>query len=242
MQMRAGRPPGRSDRADHLSDSDLIADLDADLRQMAVAGRQAVAVVDFDHAAIAASPSRRNHLSVRGRPHRVAYGGAEIETGVHGRAAEERIAADSESAGEFDFADDRLAIRHQRQGAVETLDLGAGSVDSVKLALESGGVGGKFDGDEGAADARAGSRGFQLRHVEAEIAEHAAHPANTRFHALFDRAERRDLTAFDLIERTLQAGQNAIDALDLGELAGSGIDDGRGTRFQPRLTIPRRHE
>src|SRR5229473_1448259 len=209
---------------------------------MAVAGRQAVAMIDFNHAAIAASPSRRDHLSVRGRPHRVAHGGAEIETGVHGRAAEERIAADPESAGEFDFADHRLAIWHQRKGAVETLDLGAGGVDPVKLALKSAGVGGKSDGNEGAADTRAWRRGFQLRHIEAEIGEHAAHPANARFHALFDRAKGRYLTAFDLIERTLQAGQNAIDALDLRELAGSGIDDNRGTRFQPRLTIRRRHE
>ncbi len=103
---------------------------------MAVAGRQAVAVVDFDHAAIAASPSRGHHFAVRGRADGIAHWRAEIETGVHGRAAEEGIGADSETAGEFDFADHRLAIRHQRQRPVQTLDLGAGDVDSVELALE----------------------------------------------------------------------------------------------------------
>jgi len=64
---------------------------------------------------------------------------------VHGGAAEEWIAADSEAGSEFDFAHHRFAIRHQCQGAVETLDLAAGDVDPVKLALESAGVGGKFD-------------------------------------------------------------------------------------------------
>src|SRR4051794_1717596 len=38
MQMRAGGAAGRADRADHLADPDDVADLDVDLRQMAVAG------------------------------------------------------------------------------------------------------------------------------------------------------------------------------------------------------------
>src|SRR4051794_9569104 len=58
VQMRAGRSAGRADRADHLADFDLIADFDADLGQMAMAGRQAFAVVDFHHAAITAGPTR----------------------------------------------------------------------------------------------------------------------------------------------------------------------------------------
>ena len=66
--------------------------------------------------------------------------GAEIEAGMHRRAAEERIAADAEARGEFDLADHRLAIGHQRQRAVQALDLGAGDVDPIELALESAGV------------------------------------------------------------------------------------------------------
>src|SRR6266403_515293 len=58
VQMRTRRSAGRAHGADHLADLDLIADPDADLRQMAVAGRQAVAMVDFHHAAVAAGPSR----------------------------------------------------------------------------------------------------------------------------------------------------------------------------------------
>src|SRR3981189_2913207 len=97
MQMRTGRAAGRADGADHLSDLDWVADPDVDLRQVAIAGRQAVAVVDFDPAAVAAGPSRRHHFSIRGRAHGVARRGAEIETGVHGGAAEEGIAANPET-------------------------------------------------------------------------------------------------------------------------------------------------
>ena len=57
-----------------------------------------------------------------------------------------------------------------------------------------------------------------MRHVESEIGEDAAHPAHPRFHAVFDRVERRHLAALDLVERGLQADQNVVDALDLGEL------------------------
>jgi hypothetical protein len=44
---------------------------------------------------------------------------------VHRRTAEERVAANAEAGGEFHRADHRLAIRHQRQGAIQALDLGA---------------------------------------------------------------------------------------------------------------------
>src|SRR5215831_18000286 len=99
MQMRACRASGRADFADHLSDLDDIADLDADLGQMAVTRRQPVAMVDLDHAAIAAAPARRYHLAVRGRAHGIAHRGAEIEAGMHRGPTEEGIAADAEARG-----------------------------------------------------------------------------------------------------------------------------------------------
>jgi len=95
---------------------------------------------------IAAGPSRRYHFSIRGRAHRVARCCAEIETGVHGRAAKERIAADAEAGSEFDLADHRLAVRHQRKRAVEALYLDPGGIDPVELALESARVGGSLTG------------------------------------------------------------------------------------------------
>src|ERR1700691_6482892 len=105
MQVWTGRPAGRADRPDHLSDLDLVADLDADVGQMAVTGRQAVAMIDFDHAAVAAGPPGRRHFSVRGRAHRVTHRGAEIQTGVHGEATEEQNSADSEGRREFNLDD-----------------------------------------------------------------------------------------------------------------------------------------
>src|SRR5512135_1926737 len=52
VQMRAGRTACRANLADDLADADLLADFDVDLRQMAIAGGEAVAVVDLDHIAI----------------------------------------------------------------------------------------------------------------------------------------------------------------------------------------------
>src|SRR3984957_20553914 len=209
---------------------------------MAVAGRQTIAVIDLHHAAIAAGPSGRGYFSVRRGAHGVAHGGAEIEARMHGWAAEEWVGSDSEAGGEFDFADHGLSIRHQRQGPVETLHLGAGDVDSVELALEQAGVCGKLDGNVGATHAHARGRGFQLCHVETEIAEYAAHPAHPRFHPVFDRAERRELAALDLIERGLQAYDHVIDALDLRKLIRLRSGDQRGPRLQTRFAIRRCYE
>src|SRR5665213_33340 len=209
---------------------------------MAIAGRQAIAMVDFDHAAIAAGPSRRHDFAVRGRSHRIAHGGAEIKTGVHGRATEERIDADPEAGREFNFADYRLAIGHQRQRPVQTFHLRSVDIDPIELALEGAGVGRKFDGNEGTAHAGTWRRGLQLRHVEAEIADDAAHPAHARFDAVFDRIERRHLAALDAIERRLQADEHVVDSLDFRELVCGRLDGYRRTRFEPRLAVWRRHE
>src|SRR5439155_881496 len=80
-------------------------------------------------------------LAVGGGAHGIAHRGTEIEAGMHGRAAKEGIAAHAEAGGEFDLADDGLAIGHQRQGPVEPIDMGAGYVDPVELALERAGLG-----------------------------------------------------------------------------------------------------
>src|SRR5215470_519963 len=98
--MGAGRASGRTDLADHLTDPDDVAVLDVDLGEMAIACRQAVAVVDLDHAAITAAPARRDHLAIRGCAHGIACLRAEIEAGVHGRTAEERIRSHAEAGGE----------------------------------------------------------------------------------------------------------------------------------------------
>ena len=55
---------------------------------------------------------------------------------MHRRAAEEGIAAHAEAGGEFDLADDGLAIGHQRQRPVQAIDRSAGDIDPVELPLE----------------------------------------------------------------------------------------------------------
>src|SRR4051794_13038474 len=57
VQMRSGRAAGRADPADGLADLDLLADLHFDLRHVTVAGREAIAVIDLDHLAVAAVPA-----------------------------------------------------------------------------------------------------------------------------------------------------------------------------------------
>src|SRR3954469_10580234 len=126
VQMRTCGAAGRTDGADYLTDFDDLADLDIDLGEMAVAGRQAIAVINLDHAAIAALPARRYDLAAGRRAHGVAGGGTEIEPGVHRRPAQEGIAAYAEAGGEFDFADHRLAVGHQRKRAAQSIHLHAG--------------------------------------------------------------------------------------------------------------------
>src|SRR4051794_15338278 len=138
--MRAGRSTGRADGADHLSYSDGVADPDVDFRHMAVAGRKSVAMVDFDHAAVTAAPPRRDDLSVRGRAHRIAGRGPEIKAGVHGGAPQKWIAADAEAGSEFNFADHRFAVGHQRQRPVQAVHMCARDVNAIKLALERSGI------------------------------------------------------------------------------------------------------
>src|SRR3954451_24888966 len=200
MQVRPSRPSGGADFPDHLSDLDHIANPDIDLRQMAVSGCQAIAVVDLDHAAIAARRSRGHHLSVRGSAHRITCRGAEVETGMHRRAAEEWIAADSESAGEFDLADHRLSIGHEGEGPIKSVNLRAGDVNSIKLAFERPGVRRKLQRNEGPAHAGARCRRLQLGHVQSKIAKDPAHTPYPRFHAVFDGVQARHLTALDLVE------------------------------------------
>src|SRR5690242_12099130 len=98
--MRAGRAASRADLADHLTDLDDVADLHVDLREMAVARGQPVAMVDLDHAAIAAAPARRDHLAVGGGADGIAGLSAEIEAGVHRGPAEEGIGAHAEAGRE----------------------------------------------------------------------------------------------------------------------------------------------
>src|SRR6185312_4779803 len=93
MQMGPGGAAGRADLADDLADVDDLADLDVDLREVAVPRREAVAVVDFDHIAVAAVAAGAGDAAARGGMHRLAGFTAHVEAGVHRRAMQERVHA-----------------------------------------------------------------------------------------------------------------------------------------------------
>src|SRR6185437_11194206 len=242
MQMRSGGAARRADFADHLADLDHVADLDVDLREVAVAGGEPVAMVDFDHAAVAAAPTRIDNLAVGGGAYGITHLRAEIETRMHRGPSEEGIGTDAETGRELDLANHGLAVGHLCQRAGQLVRLRAGDVDPVKLAVKGAGVGGEFHGDERSAHRRARGCRLEVRHVETKIGDDAAHATYFRLQAIFIRVERRHLSTLNLVERVLQANQRIVDALVRGELARRWGAQNRRTRFEPRLAIGRSHE
>src|SRR5665811_916962 len=115
VQMRAGRSPGRADPADDLADAHRLTDLHVNLREMAVTGGQAIAVVDLDHVAIAAFAAGDAHFAGGGGVHRFAGFAAQVDTGMDGGPAQERVEAHAERRTHVHLAADRLAHRHGDQ-------------------------------------------------------------------------------------------------------------------------------
>src|SRR6266568_2651720 len=105
--MRAGRTSGRADAANDLPDLDLLADLHFDLRHVAVARREAVAMVDLDHVAVAAAPARGFDDAVGGGADRVAGLAAEVEAAMHRGPAQEGVRPHTEAGRQIDLAHDR---------------------------------------------------------------------------------------------------------------------------------------
>src|SRR5436309_9817130 len=99
MEVWPGRPPGAADAADEGVLRDDLPDLDQDRAEVAVARRDAIAMIDLDHVAVAAGIVRGDHRAARGRPHGVTCRAEEVDPGMHGGAAEERIHARAERAG-----------------------------------------------------------------------------------------------------------------------------------------------
>src|ERR1044072_8844902 len=94
VQVRSGRASRRADLADDLSDADRLPDLDVDLRQMRIARREAVAVIDFDHLAVAAVPAADRTRAGRGCARRLADAGAGGAAGMPRGGAQERGGGD----------------------------------------------------------------------------------------------------------------------------------------------------
>src|SRR5688500_13225222 len=93
MQLPSARASRRSAHADDVTGAHPLADLHGDVGEMPVARREPVAVVDLDHLAVAALPSGNGDAAVGGGARRIAGLAAEIDAGVHGRRADERIDA-----------------------------------------------------------------------------------------------------------------------------------------------------
>src|SRR5262245_5601826 len=140
MQMRAGWAAGRADLADDLAGLLGIADLAVHAGKVAVAGREAVAVVDVDHLAVAALPAGDGHGTVGGGAHRIAGLPGHVEPGVHRGRAQERIDAHAEARGGVDVARHRLADRHIAERTRQPVELGTGKADAVDVPLEAAGV------------------------------------------------------------------------------------------------------
>src|SRR5262245_31735312 len=197
VQVRAGRAPGGAHLADDLADADGLSFRNVDDRQMAVARRQSVAVIDPDHLAVAAAPSGGDDLAGRGGAHRIADVAAEVEARVHGQRADERVHAHAEAGGGLDLARQRAADRHRNQRAVEMLDLRASDVDAIELALERAVLAVRRDRHERAAGRARRADIGHLADVEPEVAENPAHAPRLGVVALFQSVEQRGLARFD---------------------------------------------
>src|SRR5262249_41862701 len=236
VDVRTGRAAGGAEPADDLSDPDVLSNGDVDFRQMSVAGRQPVAMIDLDQLAIAAVPARDGDDARGGGADRIADVAAEIDPRVHRRSADEGIDTHAEPGGGVDFSHHRLADRYADHGSRELIHLGAGDIDAVELAVERIGGGSELERHERPAGGRLGRIAAE---VEAKIGEYAAHALDLGVVALLDRIERRGLPGIDPIERILQAGDRAFDAA--AERMGGVTVRRRGwhPRFEPRLAVGR---
>src|SRR5215475_5038364 len=227
VQVRSRRAPGRTDLAYDLSGLDGLADANGDRRQVTVAGRQSVAVIDVDHAAVAAAPARGSHRAVGGGVHRIPGLAMDIEAGMHGRPAQEWVDADAEARLQIELAVDRLAHGNGAERARESGDLRARDLNAMKLALEVHGILGHLRGNERTAHRAGTVAGRGLGDVEAEFDQHAAHAPRLRIVIVCDRVDHCRLALFEAIERSLQACDDAADAARaFGENAGARIDRG----------------
>ena len=100
VQVRAGRAAGRADVADDVAALDVLARLDVERAQMAVARRQAEAVLEDDQVAVVAGVRRRLDRAVGRRVDRLALVGGDVDALMKARLAGERIAAAAERAGQ----------------------------------------------------------------------------------------------------------------------------------------------
>ncbi len=229
VQMWPGGAASGPGAADDLADLDGLPDVHVDRREMPIAGGEAVAVVDLDHAAIAAAPPGGSDGAVRGCMHGLAGLGVEIEPRMHRRRAGEGIGAHAEGRGHLELAVDRLAQRHRDQRAGQPVELHPRDADAMELVLEAVGASWQPRRNERPADA------VGLAHFDAQLVEHAADAARPRVVGLLKRIGGHRLALLDAIERGLDAGDHSADP--------AGIADRRaGARIERRVALGRNQE
>src|SRR5262249_11905524 len=141
--------------------------------------------------------------------------------------AQERVDAHAEARLQIELAVDRLAHGNGAQRAREPTDLRARDLDAVNLALEAHRTLGQLRRNEWTAERAGTVARCRLLDVEAEFDQHAAHAPRLRIVIVSDRIDRRRLPLLEAIERGLQAGNDAGDAVRaFGENAGVRIDRG----------------
>src|SRR3954465_15611239 len=91
MDMRASAASRRADAAKARALGQISAHLHADGGEMAIAGVEAIAVIDLPHIAIAATIAGEHHGARRRGMHHAAPGAGEINAGMEGEAAGEGI-------------------------------------------------------------------------------------------------------------------------------------------------------
>src|SRR5579885_262668 len=213
--MRPGGASGRADLADHLPDMDFVADLDVDLRQVAVARGKAAAVIDLDHVAVAAVAPGNGHGAGGGCMHRLADLAAQIDAGVHRRAAEKGIETHAERRAHVYFARYRLTHGDGDQHAAQVIDLCASDVDAIELTVK--GAGARPWCAQGHEWPAGGACGRHSTRVDAEIAEYALNATCLRVDVLLERTQRRRLLVRNLVELLLNPCQDTGQAAAIAE-------------------------
>jgi hypothetical protein len=98
MDVRPRTASGRSDTPDVRTFADLRADAHCNRGKMTVACMNAIAMVDFDHVAVATTVAGENNGSRRGGMHDATPRAGKVDSGMKGVAARKGIDARSKAA------------------------------------------------------------------------------------------------------------------------------------------------
>src|SRR6267154_1281749 len=101
VEVRTGGASAEADVADSVAAVDLLSRSDCKTGKVAVAGRDAVAMVHGDELAVSALELREGNYAIRRRDHRVAVSTANIHTAVKCAFPVERVDALTKAGGDL---------------------------------------------------------------------------------------------------------------------------------------------